>query len=131
MWFLLSGPPSEILPTVHLGPEAERKERAEEEGEEETTEAETDGGIMEQEEKERGVVKLAVYSAYWKAVGSCLSPLILLSLFFMQGMVLGEESLEKKIILRWPCCWQDIEIQKLWKKKTKQQLRINLVALIF
>ena len=100
MWFLLSGPPSEILPTVHLGPEAERKERAEEEGEEETTEAETDGGIMEQEEKERGVVKLAVYSAYWKAVGSCLSPLILLSLFFMQGMVLEEESLEKKIILR-------------------------------
>ena len=85
-WY--SGPPSEILPTVQLGAEAEGKERAEEDGEEEVAGEETDGGIMEQEEKEKGVVKLAVYSAYWKAVGSCLSPLVLLSLFLMQGPIM-------------------------------------------
>ena len=32
-WY--SGPPSEILPTLHLGADAEVKERVEEEGEEE------------------------------------------------------------------------------------------------
>ena len=85
---LYSGPPSEILPNVDLGAEAEEKERAEEDREEEVAGEETDGGIMEQEEKEKGVVKLAVYSAYWKAVGSCLSPLVLLSLFLMQGLIM-------------------------------------------
>lgn len=40
---------------------------------------------MEEEEKEKGVVRLAVYSAYWRAVGSCLSPLVLLSLLLMQA----------------------------------------------
>ena len=73
---------------MQLGAEAEGKERAEEDGEEEVAGEETDGGIMEQEEKEKGVVKLAVYSTYWKAVGSCLSALVLLSLFLMQGLIM-------------------------------------------
>ena len=54
-WY--SGPPSEILPTVQLGTEAEGNERMEEDGEEEVAwgrggvwgvGVETDGGIMEQ-----------------------------------------------------------------------------------
>ena len=42
--------------------------------------------LVEEEEKDTGVVKLHVYNAYWKAVGSCLSPLVLLALLLMQGL---------------------------------------------
>ncbi|XP_070181093.1 ATP-binding cassette sub-family C member 10-like [Littorina saxatilis] len=85
-----AGPPNEVLPTVHLESEAEEQNNnagdAESVEEEEGgTPDEADGGMMEEEEKEKGVVKLAVYSTYWKAVGSCLSPLVLLSLFLMQA----------------------------------------------
>ncbi|XP_074640753.1 ATP-binding cassette sub-family C member 10-like [Tubulanus polymorphus] len=41
--------------------------------------------LMQEEERESGVVQLHVYRAYWKAVGKCLSPLVLLSLLLMQG----------------------------------------------
>ena len=41
--------------------------------------------LMEEEEKAEGVVKLSVYRAYWRAVGVCLAPTVLLSLFLMQG----------------------------------------------
>ena len=44
---------------------------------------------MEEEEKETGVVKLAVYKEYWRAVGMCLSPLVLVSLFLMQGTLIN------------------------------------------
>ncbi|XP_076441602.1 ATP-binding cassette sub-family C member 10-like [Babylonia areolata] len=79
------GPPEEILHTLPQSPEGGRRGKPEEEEEEELTTGEGEGGMMEQEEKEKGVVKLAVYSAYWKAVGPCLSPLVLLSLFLMQA----------------------------------------------
>ena len=44
-----------------------------------------DGQLVQEEEKDEGVVKLDVYKSYWLAVGSCLAPLVLLSLFLMQG----------------------------------------------
>lgn len=45
------------------------------------------GKLVEEEAKETGVVKLGIYQSYWKAVGKCLAPSVLLSLFFMQGKV--------------------------------------------
>ena len=42
--------------------------------------------LVEEEEKDTGVVKLHVYKAYWHAVGSCLALMVLLSLWFMQGI---------------------------------------------
>ena len=43
------------------------------------------GQLVQEEEKDEGVVKLDVYKSFWLAVGSCLSPLVLFSLFLMQG----------------------------------------------
>ena len=51
----------------------------------ETPMATEDGSLVEEEEKETGVVKLGIYQSYWKAVGTCLAPSVLLALFFMQG----------------------------------------------
>ena len=47
-----------------------------------------DGVLTEEEERETGVVKFDVYRTYWRAVGACLAPSILVSLFLMQGMIL-------------------------------------------
>ena len=44
------------------------------------------GCLVKEEEKDTGVVKFFVYKIYWKSVGSCLAPLVLLSLLLMQGM---------------------------------------------
>ena len=41
--------------------------------------------LVEEEEQDAGVVKGHVYATYWKAVGKCLSPMVLLSLLLMQG----------------------------------------------
>ena len=46
----------------------------------------SDGELVKEEEKDVGVVAFSVYQSYWFAVGSILAPLILLSLFLMQGM---------------------------------------------
>ena len=43
------------------------------------------GVLVKEEEKEEGVVKLSVYQMYWQSVGVLLTPLILISLFLMQG----------------------------------------------
>ncbi|KAK3603062.1 hypothetical protein CHS0354_015755 [Potamilus streckersoni] len=43
------------------------------------------GRLVEEEEKETGTVKMTVYSAYWKAVGTCLASMVLLALFLMQA----------------------------------------------
>lgn len=48
----------------------------------ETEERET--GILQDEERSEGTVKLDVYSAYWKAVGLYVTPIILASLLLMQ-----------------------------------------------
>ena len=41
--------------------------------------------LVQEEEKEVGVVALSVYLAYWAAVGSLLAPAIFVALFLMQG----------------------------------------------
>jgi len=42
-------------------------------------------GLVEEEGQESGAVRMAVYSTYWHAVGSCLAPAVLLSLLLMQA----------------------------------------------
>ena len=44
-------------------------------------------GVIPSEERENGVVRLAVYKTYWMAVGKCLALSVLVSLFLMQGML--------------------------------------------
>ena len=46
-----------------------------------------ESSLVEEEEKETGVVKLEVYKSYWRAVGGCLAPSVLLALFLMQGEI--------------------------------------------
>ena len=41
--------------------------------------------LVQEEEKEVGVVAVRVYLAYWTAVGTILAPAIFLALFLMQG----------------------------------------------
>ncbi|XP_028396229.1 LOW QUALITY PROTEIN: multidrug resistance-associated protein 7-like [Dendronephthya gigantea] len=45
----------------------------------------SDPGLVEEEEKDVGVVKYDVYRSYWQAAGVCLTISILLSLFLMQA----------------------------------------------
>ena len=47
--------------------------------------ADTDNVLVKEEEKEVGVVAFSVYRSYCMAVGVLLTPIILLSLFLMQG----------------------------------------------
>lgn len=70
---------------MHLGNEEESEKRTQENNSEDTLVGEDEGKLMEKEEKATGVVRLSVYSAYWKAVGTFLSAFVLLSLFLMQG----------------------------------------------
>lgn len=42
--------------------------------------------LMQEEERQTGTVKAHVYKTYWRAVGTCLSTLVLVTLFFMQGL---------------------------------------------
>ena len=44
------------------------------------------GALVDEEEREEGVVKLQVYQAYWRAVGHCLAPAVLVAMLCMQGM---------------------------------------------
>lgn len=89
-----TGPPEGILhtekimkslagnPAEGIKPETNKNKDSEEvEGEN------TDEGLVKEEEKEVGVVKLHVYKSYWLAIGHCLATSILLSLFLMQGNV--------------------------------------------
>lgn len=48
-------------------------------------ESTSERGLVEEEEKDVGVVKYDVYRSYWRAAGTCLTVSILLSLFLMQG----------------------------------------------
>ena len=63
----------------------EEPDGVESESEDAANDAGTGGGLMEEEEKAEGVVKLTIYSTYWKAVGACLAPSVLLALLLMQG----------------------------------------------
>jgi ATP-binding cassette subfamily C (CFTR/MRP) protein 10 len=88
-----AGPPGEIT-ALDLTADHELKHRKRASSESydddelldvEEEEQNTDVGLMEEEERAEGAVQLSVYGAYWKAVGRCLSPLIILALLLMQG----------------------------------------------
>ena len=87
----VSGPPDQILSSIDIqaislpysatesGPESHDSKIANEDpgGE--------DGGLVQEEERDQGVVKFDVYKSYWVAVGHCLAPAVLISLLLMQG----------------------------------------------
>ena len=88
-----TGPPQRILqaeqimksvltlPDEGKGVTENKNESLEEREDEENL----DEGLVKEEEKEVGVVKLHVYKSYWLAIGHCLATSILLSLLLMQG----------------------------------------------
>ena len=43
------------------------------------------GTLVDEEEREKGTVKLSVYKAYWKAYGDCLASWIFIFLALSQG----------------------------------------------
>ncbi|GFN76447.1 multidrug resistance-associated protein 7-like [Plakobranchus ocellatus] len=86
-----SGPPEEIITNVHLM-EATRQETRQKDvkeggrtGNEEDEEEELVDDLTQEEDRQTGVIKTDVYKAYWLAVGACLTPWVLVSLFFMQA----------------------------------------------
>lgn len=88
-----TGPPEEILHAeqimksiVALPDEGEGLSESKSESmEEKKDEENVDEGLVKEEEKDVGVVKLHVYKSYWLAIGHCLATSILLSLVLMQG----------------------------------------------
>lgn len=88
-----TGPPEgilraeQIMKSIAALPDEEkgRSENKSESSEEKKDEENLDEGLVKEEEKEVGVVKLHVYKSYWLAIGHCLATSILLSLLLMQG----------------------------------------------
>ncbi|XP_053408287.1 ATP-binding cassette sub-family C member 10-like [Mercenaria mercenaria] len=80
-----TGLPSEILDTVELTSLGTIEEQDCKSQDQESPLATDAGTLVEEEEKETGVVKLGIYKSYWKAVGGCLAPSVLTALFFMQA----------------------------------------------
>lgn len=88
-----SGPPNKILQAKQImssivGLPDERETVSENECKSslgDKDEENTDEGLVKEEEKEVGVVKLHVYKSYWLAIGHCLAISILLSLLLMQA----------------------------------------------
>ena len=88
-----TGPPERILRAEQimksiaaLPDEAANESDSKKESLEDKKEDENmDEGLVKEEEKEVGVVKLHVYKSYWLAIGHCLATSILLSLLLMQG----------------------------------------------
>ncbi|KAK3092515.1 hypothetical protein FSP39_003868 [Pinctada imbricata] len=79
------GPPSQILDYIDLKKSQANENEAEISHDATEDIGNQDGGLVEDEEKETGVVRLSVYKAYWRAVGQCLSPMVLSALFLMQA----------------------------------------------
>ena len=96
-----SGLPEEILraeqimKTIAEVPEeaASEGESKKESIEDKEDEENVDEGLVKEEEKEVGVVKLHVYKSYWLAIGHCLATSILLSLLLMQGKEIPRRSI--------------------------------------
>ena len=89
-----TGPLKEILHTEQIMKTLiDRPDEGEENTEDKTENSEEingvneDEGLVKEEEKEVGVVKLHVYKSYWLAIGHCVATSILLSLFLMQGEI--------------------------------------------
>lgn len=70
--------------------EGEKNSEDKTENSEEINGGNNDEGLVKEEEKEVGVVKLHVYKSYWLAIGHCVATSILLSLFLMQGEISHE-----------------------------------------
>ncbi|XP_060078893.1 ATP-binding cassette sub-family C member 10-like [Ylistrum balloti] len=79
------GPPSEVLVDIKFA--ENQMSGKDNDGKDETDQLDSgqDGALVGDEEKETGVVKLSVYKSYWRAVGNCLAPSVLLALLFMQA----------------------------------------------
>lgn len=78
-----TGSPSEVLGTVQLDDDHYTLQSK---NHEDMCDDIEDPGLVKVEEQEQGIVRLHVYKSYWFAVGVCLAPMILISLFLMQGM---------------------------------------------
>ena len=109
-----TGPPEGILHTEKImkslagNPAEGKKPETNKNKDSEEVEGEnTDEGLVKEEEKEVGVVKLHVYKSYWLAIGHCLATSILLSLFLMQGNVTifngGKNNFQWSIERIWEC----------------------------
>ena len=82
------GLPSEILNNVELHvPDGSEQEPSPQESCDLTSGATGEGSLVKEEEKATGVVKLEIHKSYWRAVGACLAPSVLVALFLMQGRV--------------------------------------------
>ena len=83
------GLPSEILSNVELHvPDTSERETSDQESCDLSSPGATgEGSLVKEEEKATGVVKLEVYKSYWRSVGACLAPSVLVALFLMQGMI--------------------------------------------
>ncbi|XP_014663259.1 PREDICTED: multidrug resistance-associated protein 7-like [Priapulus caudatus] len=86
------GPPSvvlqntDFLTSISTLPSSSSLELQMESEEVESDESKVEGEVLVQdEEKEVGVVKMQIYLVYWKAVGHCLAASVLFSLLFMQA----------------------------------------------
>lgn len=78
----------QIMKTIIDQPdESEKQTEDKTENSEEINGEDKDEGLVKEEEKEVGVVKLHVYKSYWLAIGNCLATSILLSLLLMQGEI--------------------------------------------
>ncbi|XP_069116797.1 ATP-binding cassette sub-family C member 10-like [Argopecten irradians] len=79
------GPPSAVLANTKFADNQDSEEWTETSHDTDQSGGGQDGTLVGKEEKETGVVKLSVYKSYWRAVGNCLAPCVLLALLFMQA----------------------------------------------
>ena len=93
MTSLFPGIPSDILGADDLDITANANNSADDMAENKAEDVTADqeqctgsSSLMQEEEKDTGVVKLHVYKSYWIAVGRILAPMILVSLLLMQGI---------------------------------------------
>ncbi len=96
--FSSTGPPVKVLHKVDMESVLDGSESRKEGKSEDEDPSEEGGGLVQDEEKDTGVVKLDVYRSYWYAVGACLSPLVLFSLFLMQGTCVNPKMISTGII---------------------------------
>ncbi|CAG5133932.1 unnamed protein product [Candidula unifasciata] len=79
-----SGLPRDVLPNIHLEDDHHEERNAKDSEECDATE-EAEDKLIQEEERQTGSVKADVYKNYWKNVGVCLSPMVLMTMFFMQA----------------------------------------------
>ncbi|BFZ12259.1 hypothetical protein BsWGS_15298 [Bradybaena similaris] len=80
-----SGLPRDVLPSIQLDDDQHDQRNAKDNEECDGTTEEIVDNLIQEEERQTGSVKADVYKNYWKNVGVCLSPLVLIMMFFMQA----------------------------------------------